>query len=407
MSSLADIRKDFPVLQNNPDVIYFDSTATSLKPQVVIDAISYYYTHLGANIHRGIYDLSEKATEAFEETRSVVAHFINADEREVIFTRGTTESLNLLTHTLGEQIIEEGDGIVVSLMEHHANFVPWQQLAKRKNATFSVVPLNEKNDIEINSLQKFITKKTKICAITYVSNVLGIINPLEDIIREVRRLNPQIIIVVDAAQAVPHMQIDVKKLDCDFAAFSAHKMCGPTGVGVLFGKLERLQAMEPFMYGGDMIMNVSIESSTFQEPPYRFEAGTPHISGIIAFKESIKYLQQIGFVAIAEHEKKLNAHLTQLCHVQLGDKFRVLGENSRHERVGVAAMVVEGCHPHDLADILNSDHIAVRAGHHCAMPLHTSLGIPASTRASLYIYNTEEEIEHFSKAFVKAVRLLS
>jgi cysteine desulfurase/selenocysteine lyase len=234
---MGDFRKDFPILQNNPDVVYFDSTATSLKPQVVIDAVSHYYTHLGANIHRGIYDLSEAATAEFEETRSVVAEFLNAEENEIVFTRGTTESINLLCYTMGEQVVEEGDEVVTTLMEHHANFVTWQQLALRKKATFKVVPVDENSDLDLSQLKKMIGPKTKIFACTYVSNVLGIINPIEDIVKAVRAINPNTIIVVDAAQAVPHIKVDVRAIDCDFLAFSAHKMCGPTGVGVLLIRL--------------------------------------------------------------------------------------------------------------------------------------------------------------------------
>jgi len=407
MKSMADYRKDFPILQNHPDVVYFDSTATSLKPQVVIDAISHYYTHFGANIHRGIYDLSESATEAFEETRSVVAEFLNASEDEIIFTRGTTESMNLLGYTVGEQIVEEGDEVVATLMEHHANFVTWQQLAARKKAKFKVVEIDENGDLDIGHLDKYIGPKTKIFACTYVSNVLGIINPIVEIVKAVRSINPNTLIVIDAAQAVPHIKVDVRDIDCDFLAFSAHKMCGPTGVGVLYGKRERLAEMRPFMYGGDMILNVFVDSSTYQEPPYRFEAGTPHISGIIAFKESIRYLQEVTFEAIEEHEKKLSDLFMKLTKESLGDRLIIMGENSKYPRVAVMAMAVKNTHPHDLADLLNDDHMCVRAGHHCAMPLHSFFKIPASTRASMYFYNTEEEITRFVESFVKAVDLFS
>lgn len=404
---MVDYRKDFPILQNHPDVVYFDSTATSLKPQVVIDAISHYYTHFGANIHRGIYDLSESATEAFEETRSVVAEFLNASEDEIIFTRGTTESMNLLGYTVGEQIVEEGDEVVATLMEHHANFVTWQQLAMRKKAKFKVVEIDENGDLDIEHLDKYIGPKTKIFACTYVSNVLGIINPIVEIVKAVRSINPNTLIVIDAAQAVPHIKVDVRDIDCDFLAFSAHKMCGPTGVGVLYGKKKRLAEMKPFMYGGDMILNVFVDSSTYQEPPYRFEAGTPHISGIIAFKESIRYLQEVTFEAIEEHEKKLSELFMKLSKERLGDRLTIMGENSKYPRVAVMAMAVKNTHPHDLADLLNDDHMCVRAGHHCAMPLHSFFKIPASTRASMYFYNTEEEITRFVASFVKAVDLFS
>ncbi len=405
MSGVSDYRKDFPVLTNNPDIVYFDSTATSLKPRSVIDAISHYYTHLGANIHRGIYDLSESATEAFEETRSIVADFINADLHEIIFTRGTTESMNLLSYTLGDQIVDEGDEIVSTLMEHHANFVTWQQLALRKNAVFKIVSIDENSDLDIESLKKLISSKTKIFACTYVSNVLGIINPIEEIIKAVRAINPNTIIVVDAAQAVPHTKVDVRAIDCDFLAFSAHKMCGPTGVGVLYGKKELLADMKPFMFGGDMIAHVAIEGSTFQEPPYRFEAGTPHISGIIAFKESIRYLERVTFEAIEAHENLLMSLLSDGLRDKLGDRVIILGEKSKNPRVAVVSLYLEGTHPHDVADILNGDHMCVRAGHHCAMPLHTFFNIPASTRASLYFYNTEDEVARFIDAYVKAVNI--
>ncbi|KXK12214.1 MAG: putative cysteine desulfurase [Microgenomates bacterium OLB23] len=405
MSLATELRKDFPILSNYPDMVYFDSTATSLKPRVVIDAISHYYTHLGANIHRGIYDLSEAATEAFEETRAVVADFINANVNEVLFTRGTTESINLLIHTIGEQLVQEGDEVATTLMEHHANFVPWQQLALRKKAAFKVVTVDENADLDMSSLKAPLQKKTKLFACTYVSNVSGIVNPIADIIKTVRAINPHTIIVIDAAQAVPHISIDVAAIDCDFLAFSAHKMCGPTGVGVLYGKKSHLQTMQPFMFGGDMIAQVAIEQSTFQEPPYRFEAGTPHISGIIAFKESIKYLNNITYKAIKKHEEMLMQVLISELRKQCGASLKIIGQHSVNPRVALAAMYAEGSHPHDLADILNADHICVRAGHHCAMPLHKHFNIPASTRASLYFYNTEDEVQRFAAAFSKALRM--
>jgi len=407
MFSINELRKDFPVLSNHPDLVYFDSTATSLKPQVVIDAMSHYYTHLGANIHRGIYDLSESATEAFEETRDVVADFLNASREEIIFTRGTTESLNMVVYAMGEDIVGEGDEVVTTLMEHHANFVTWQQLAIRKKATFKVVPVDENGDLDIDHIKNIIGPRTKIFACTYVSNVMGIINPIKEIVKAVRAINPLTIIVIDAAQAVPHIKVDVQDIDCDFLAFSAHKMCGPTGVGVLYGKKSQLSIMRPFMFGGDMILNVAVDGSTFQEPPYKFEAGTPHISGIIALKESIKYLQHITFQEIEKHEQMLSDLLVNGLKEKLGEKIMIMGEHSKFPRVAVASLVVQGTHPHDLADILNDDQMCVRAGHHCAMPLHTFFKVPASTRASLYFYNTEDEVARFIDSFVKAVKIFS
>lgn len=410
-----NVAKDFPVLKNNPKLTYLDSTATSLKPQVVIDAISEYYTHYSANIHRGLYQLSEKASEEYETTREVVRKFINApDQDEIIFTRNTTESINIIMRSLGEHILDPGDEIAVTIAEHHANFVPWQQLALKTDSAFKIIDVDENEDLDIYeddnktiNLEGIITKKTWILAINYISNVLGIIQPIKEIIAAARKINPKIIIIVDAAQAAPHVKIDVQDIDCDFCAFSSHKMCGPTGVGILWGRKRFLKEMDPFLYGGDMIREVYIDHTVFEEPPGRFEAGTPHIAGVIGLKAAIAYLEGYGMKKIFQHEEKLGQYMTDLLYKEFGEDITILGTESKLPRVGIAAFVLKNCHPHDVAGILDEEGVAVRAGNHCAMPLHNRLGIHATTRASLYMYNTEKDVHNLIRALKKVRKMLS
>ncbi|MCX6732838.1 MAG: cysteine desulfurase [Candidatus Roizmanbacteria bacterium] len=389
MLDAKTLKKDFPIFRNQPEFVYLDSTATALKPQSVIDSLTDYYSTYSANIVRGVYDISEKATAAYEETRMVVKDFIGAEsEKEIIFTRNATESINLFVNGI-KDTLQKGDEIITTIAEHHSNFVPWQQLAKKRGLIFTVVS-NEIFEV---------TKKTKILAITYASNVLGTINPIEKIIEEAKRANPNIIVLVDGAQAVPHMEIDVKKLGCDAFAFSSHKMVGPTGVGVLWVKEKLLETLSPYQYGGDMIRSVAIEETKFADIPHRFEAGTPHIAGVIAFKEAILYLKKIGLTAIHNHE----VELAQLCYDSLlkefGNDIMIIGPKKR--QTGIVSFVLKGVHAHDVAQLLNEDHIAVRAGHHCAMPLHTSLNIEASVRASFYLYNTKEDVKKLCNALKK------
>jgi cysteine desulfurase/selenocysteine lyase len=399
MKSIDEIKKDFPIFQTQPDFVYLDSTATSLKPQSVISALTDYYANYSANIFRGVYDISEKATAAYEETRTIVKDFIGANsEKEIIFTRNTTESINLFVNGIQDTLIK-GDEIVTTHIEHHSNFVPWQQLCIKKGLVFTVIT---DEDI-LSSLKLYISTKTKILAITQCSNVLGSVHPIKKIVQEVKKLNPNIIVLVDGAQAVPHSKVNVRDLNCDAFAFSSHKMLGPTGVGVLWVREKLLENLIPYQYGGDMIRSVSIKETRFADLPHRFEAGTPHIAGVIALKEAIKYLQAIGLDAIHAHE----VELAQMCYNELKKEFKeevtIIGPQSRES--GIVAFVLKGVHAHDVAQLLNEDHIAVRAGHHCAMPLHTYLGIEASVRASFYLYNTKKDIEKLISSLKKSQKV--
>lgn len=413
MFNSQQIKKDFPIFSHLPLLTYLDSAATSLKPQAVIDKVSEYYAQYSANIHRGIYALSEKASAEYEETRVVVQKFINADRpEEIIFTRNATEAINLIASTWGNVHIGEGDEMVTTIMEHHANFVPWQQLAFTTGATLKVIDVDESYELRVASdgnidLKDIVTKKTKILAITLVSNTLGTINPVKEIITAAKRLNPSIITVVDAAQAIPHMKVDVQNLGCDFLAFSSHKMLGPTGVGVLWGKYALLDAMPPYQYGGDMIREVALDQTTFAPVPHKFEAGTPDIAGVIGLKAAIRYLNDIGLENIRTHEKELTTFALQMLDKTFGDDIYILGPRDIERRAGIVAFTLKKIHPHDIAQILDEDHIALRAGHHCTMPLHTALHLPASTRASFYLYNTEEDVELLVKSLVKVRKLLS
>jgi len=406
MIDIKTIKKQFPIFQNQPDLIYLDSTATSLKPKIVIDKLKEYYEKYPANIFRGIYPMSEKATTEFEETRRIVSEFINANKpEEIIFTRNTTESINLLAYSLGRKIIESGDEIATTIMEHHSNFVPWQVLASEVGATFKIVDINDEGYLKIN-WNEVITKKTKILTLTHISNVLGTINPVKKIITEAKKINPKIIVIVDAAQAVPHLKIDVKDLGADFIVFSSHKMLGPTGVGILWGKEQLLKEMYPFMYGGDMISEVYIDKTTFKDPPHKFEAGTPAIGEVIGFKEAIKFLNKIGMDKVREHEKQLTAYCFKTLKKEFGEKIRFYGPADIEDRGGVITFSFDKFHPHDIAQILADQGICVRAGHHCAMPLHTRLCVPATVRASFYIYNDKEDVEKFVEGLKKVQKIL-
>ena len=412
MINLKDIKNQFPIFKHQPGLVYLDSTATSLKPKIVIDKINEYYSEYSANVFRGIYPMSEKATAEFEETRGVVSKFINANNsREIIFTRNATESLNLLAYSLGRKIINPGDEIVTTIMEHHSNFVPWQVLAEEVGATFKIIDIDEDGNLEFkiqNSelLKQIITKKTKILTLTYVSNVLGTINPIKEIISIAKSINPNIIAIIDAAQAVPHLKIDVQDLGADFIVFSSHKMLGPTGVGVLWGKEKILKDMYPFMYGGDMIDEVYVDRTTFKDVPHKFEAGTPAIGEVIAFKESIKFLEKIGMNNILEHEKKLTDFAINRLIDTFGQSIKIYGPKKIEDRGGIISFSFDKFHPHDIAQILADQGICVRAGHHCAMPLHTRLKVQATVRASFYIYNDEKDVEKLVEGLKKVKNIL-
>lgn len=407
MLDIIGIRKDFPILLrkiNNKPLVYLDSAATSLKPQSVINKITEYYTKYTANIYRGIYTLSEEATQAYEEVRIKVQEFIGAPEKdEIIFTRNTTESINLLASSIAQDSLHAGDEIVVSIMDHHSNFVPWQQLAKKKSLVFKVLNLDSNYQIDIDSLEKIITRKTKVLAITALSNVLGTIVPIREIVRRVKRITPHCIVVVDGAQAIPHTKINVADWQADFVAFSSHKMLGPTGVGVLWGKMELLEQLSPYQYGGEMIEEVHVDKTLFKKPPHKFEAGTPHIAGVIGIGAAVDYLQALGMDEVRKHEVDITDYaLKALARI---NGVVVYGQTHAKNRGGVIAFTLKGVHAHDIAQILDQDNICIRAGHHCAMPLHEYLKLSATVRASFYVYTTKEDVDALVEGLEKVKKL--
>lgn len=412
MLDVQKIKKDFPVFRNNPGLVYLDSAATSLKPQPVIDKLTEYYAQYPANVKRGIYAISERATEEFEKVRSFIASFIGAtSEKEIIFTRGTTESINLVAYGLGQQIVESGDEVVVSVMEHHSNFVPWQQLAFEVGADFKVIDVTEDGYLDLGknleNIEQVVSHKTKILSLTLVSNTLGTINPIKKIIAAAKKINPKIVVIVDAAQAAPHMKINVADLGCDFLAFSFHKMLGPTGAGILWGRAELLEAMFPFQYGGEMIESVALEKTIFAKPPEKFEAGTPAIADVIASGVAVQYIEKIGLNNICDHERALLTYSLAKIKDEFADEVKIFGPSSLEDRAGIITFTFGKIHPHDIAQILDEKHIAVRAGHHCTMPLHKRLGLSASSRVSFYIYNDQSDIDAFIEGLHKVKRLLT
>lgn len=387
------IRKDFPILNQkvhgNP-LIYLDTSATSQSPSQVIDAMNEYYNEYNSNVHRGVHTLGTKATDGYEQARMKVRGFINAQRyEEIVFTRGTTAAINLVARSFGEDNISEGDEIVVTEMEHHANIVPWQELAKRKNAKLVFIPLEEDGTIKLENVEAVMTDKTKIVAITHVSNVLGTINDIKSIAEIAHKHDAYI--TVDGAQSVPHMSVDVQDLDVDFYAFSGHKMLGPTGIGVLYGKAELLDKMEPIEYGGDMIDFVDLRESTWTDLPVKFEAGTPMIAEAIGLSAAIDYINEVGADEILSYEQEL----VKYAYDKMSEIEGIELYGPKEERAGLITFNLDGVHPHDLATALDSDGIAVRAGHHCAQPLMKFLGVSSTARASFYLYNTKDEIDFF------------
>jgi cysteine desulfurase/selenocysteine lyase len=403
---MKNYKKDFPIFKSQPQLVYLDSAASSLKPEAVVKKTTEYYQNYSANIFRGIYKISEKATQEYERTRDKVADFLNADSREVVFTRSTTEGLNLLAYSLSLGVLKAGNEVVTTMMEHHANFVPWQQLCQRFGLEFRVVDIDQQGFLSLTSIKKLVTSKTKVLTFTYVSNVLGTINPVKKIVRMVKKINPKTLVVVDAAQAAPHLKIDVNDLGNDFLAFSAHKMLGPTGVGVLWGKKELLDRLQPFNYGGEMIREVHLSQSVFEETPYKFEAGTPDIAGVIAFGQAIDYLQRIGLEKIRRHELKLTAYALKRLREEFGESLKILGPQNPKDRGGVLAFTFKNYHSHDVAQILADQDVCIRAGHHCAMPLHQRLGLASSARVSFYLYNDEKDVEKLITGLKKIERIL-
>ncbi|MGG0274784.1 cysteine desulfurase SufS [Bacillus rhizoplanae] len=395
---IHEIRKQFPILDqkvNGKQLVYFDSAATSQKPIQVIETLERYYKEYNSNVHRGVHTLGTKATDAYEGAREKVRKFINAKSmEEIIFTRGTTTALNTVAASYGMEHVKEGDEIVITYMEHHSNIIPWQQVAKRTGATLKYLPLQPDGTLSLEDARQTITPNTKIVSIMYVSNVLGTINPVKEI-AEIAHQNGAIM-VVDGAQSTPHMKVDVQDLNCDFYALSAHKMCGPTGIGVLYGKKELLENMEPIEFGGEMIDFVDLQESTWKELPWKFEAGTPIIGNAIGLGAAIDFLEEIGLDNIEKHEHELAQYaLERLSEV---DGVTIYGPK---RRAGLVTFNIDDVHPHDVATVLDVEGIAVRAGHHCAQPLMKWLKASSTARASFYLYNTKEEIDTFVEALTK------
>ncbi|MDR7407727.1 MAG: cysteine desulfurase [Armatimonadota bacterium] len=388
-----DVRADFPLLQRSLDgkpLVYLDSAATSQKPRAVLEALQRYYEEYNANVHRGLYRIAERATLAYEEARAKVAAFVGARPEELVFTRGTTEAINLVAYAWGDAFVRAGDEVLVTEMEHHSNLVPWQLLAQRRGARLRVLKVRpEDGTLDLDSLDRLLTERTRIVAVTHQSNVVGTINPVRYISERAHAVGA--VVVVDGAQSVPHMPVRVAELGCDFLAFSGHKMCGPTGIGALWGRRELLEAMPPFHGGGEMIERVELEHSTYKDPPHRFEAGTPNIAGAIALGVAVEYLRALGMEAVREHEKALVRYaMAQLAELR---GLRLYGPKDPELRGGALAFSLEGIHPHDVAQVLDEQGVCVRAGHHCAQPLHRALGLAATARASVYLYNTAEDID--------------
>ena len=382
------IKKDFPIF-NNSDLVYLDNAATTHKPQSVLDAVDRLYTEANANVHRALYSLGSESTERFENSRTKVAAFINSNSaKEIIFTSGTTEAINLLARSLGDTL-KPGDEILISEMEHHSNIVPWQLTAQRTGASLNYIPITETGELDLSDPDLYFRPNTKIVSLTHISNVLGTINPVKKLAEIAHDMGA--IFIVDGAQGVPHFQVNVQDIGCDFYAFSGHKMLGPTGIGVLWGKTELLDKIEPFMGGGEMIETVTMESSTWNEIPYKFEAGTPNFAQAVGLGAAVDYLKTIGMSTIVEHENTLTAYA--LNKINQIEGIRIHG--SADERAGVISFNVDGIHPHDLAQFLNEDNIAIRVGHHCAQPLLSTLGETATARLSFYIYNDESDVDKF------------
>lgn len=399
------IRKQFPALSREvkgKPLVYFDNAATTQKPQVVIDALVNYYSNYNANIHRGIHTLAEEATAAFESTRDTVQAFINAERREqIIFTRGATEGINLVAYTWGRQNIQAGDEIIISAMEHHSNIVPWQILCKEKGAVLKVIPFDSEGELVIPEFEKLLSPKTKLVSVVHVSNSLGTINPARHIIDAAHKAGA--VVLLDGAQSTVHLDIDVQELDCDFFVFSGHKLYGPTGTGVLYGKLHLLETMPPFLGGGEMIKEVTFEETIYNDLPYKYEAGTPNIADTIALKSALDFINQTGKDKIRRHEHELLEYAAgQLSEI---NGLRVIG--SAKDKVSVLSFVIDKLHPQDVGILLDNGGIAVRTGHHCTQPLMVCFGIPGTIRASFAVYNTREEIDIMVKSLQKAIKMLS
>jgi len=399
----GSIKSDFPTLNqkiSGNDLIYLDNAATTQKPVSVIEAVESYYKVMNSNIHRGVHTLSAKATEAYENARSRVAEFINAqDRKEIIFVRGATEAINLVAHSYVKPILNEGDQIIISQMEHHANIVPWQIICEEKKAELRIIPINDKGELILSEFEKLINEKTRFVSINHVSNTLGTVNPVEEIVKITHSKN--IKIMIDGAQAVQHMPLDVTKIDADFYCFSGHKMYAPTGIGVLHGRMVLLEGMPPYQGGGDMIKSVTFEKTIYNDIPNRFEAGTPNISGVIGLASAIEYLTEIGMENIYRHEKDLLDYATQ--EIKKIENVKVIGNAS--DKTSVLSFVVDNIHPHDIGTIMDKHGVAIRTGHHCTQPIMDFYEIPATARASFAIYNSKQDIDEMINAIEKTIEV--
>ena len=389
--SVERVRKDFPILSkrvHDKPLVYLDNAATTQKPNVVIGALEQFYTSENSNVHRGVHALSEIATQKYEQAREFVRQYINAASlHEIIFTRGTTEGINLVAASFGRTFLHEGDEIVITTLEHHSNIVPWQLLCEEKSACLKVVPIDDKGDVLLDEYEKLLTEKTRLVAITHVSNALGTVNPVKEMIEIAHRMG--IPVLIDGAQYMPHFRVDVQALDADFYVFSAHKIFGPTGIGILYGKERYLELMPPYQSGGDMIRSVTFEKTIFNDLPFKFEAGTPNIAGVIGMHAALKYISSLPWENIIDYEAELLRYATE--QLQSMDGVRILG--TARKKSGVLSFVMDGVHPHDIGTILDEEGIAIRTGHHCAQPVMERFGVPATARASFAFYNTKEEID--------------
>lgn len=401
---VEQIRRHFPILNRlvkDKPLVYFDNAATTQKPQAVIDALVDYYSNYNANIHRGIHSLAEEATAAYEATRDTIRNFINATHREeIIFTRGVTESINLVAYTWARTNLKAGDEIIISGMEHHSNIVPWQLITEMTGAKLKVIPIDDNGELMMEEFHKLLNEKVKLVSVVHASNSLGTINPVKEIIEAAHKIGA--IVMLDGAQSTVHLDIDVQELDCDFFAISSHKVYGPTGIGVLYGKRELLEAMPPFMGGGEMIKDVTFEKTTWNELPYKFEAGTPNIADTVALKAAIDFVERIGKKQVRRHEEELLQYATE--QLESIDGIRMIGKAK--QKVSVASFVVDGVHPQDLGIMLDNQGVAVRTGHHCTQPLMNRFGIPGTTRASFAMYNTKDEIDVMIAGLNKAIKML-
>ena len=400
---VARIREDFPILKtmvNGKPLVYLDNAATSQKPQAVLDTLNRYYTEENSNIHRGVHYLSQVATKDYEDARAKVRSFLNApDDKQIIFVRGATEGINLVAGSYGRQNVGAGDEVIVTAMEHHSNIVPWQILCQEKGASLKVIPINDDGELLLDEYEKLLSPRTKLVSVVHISNSLGTINPMEQIIEMAHARG--VPVLVDGAQSAPHMPIDVQKMDCDFFVFSGHKVYGPTGIGALYGKTDLLESMPPYQGGGDMIKSVSFEKTSYNDLPYKFEAGTPNIAGVIGLGAAIDYLNGLGMDITRAHEDSLLEYGTE----RLSNISRVRLIGTAANKASILSFVMDGVHPHDIGTILDSEGIAIRAGHHCTQPLMERFGIPATARASLAFYNTEEEIDLLVRGIDKVIEV--